>query len=176
MEPIEVLESLFDKKILKIIQFFLKYDDKEFYLRELSNITRVPPATTFRILNKLVLLNILNVREIKTAKLYKLSSDKTVDFLKSIMEVDVVQLFCEEASKMSNVDEILLIGKKEKLKANVLVLGQNINTNDMKLLTGEIKQKYNFTINQMTIDKAQYEQMSSMGLYPGSKKVLFKKV
>ena len=46
----------------------------------------------------------------------------------------------------------------------------------MKLLTGEIKQKYNFTINQMTIDKSQYEQMSSMGLYPGSKKVLFKKV
>ena len=134
------------------------------------------PATTYRILNKIVNLGILEVREIKTAKLYKLGNNKIVDFLKSILEVDVIEYFVEAASKLEKVEEILLLGKKEKAKANVLILGNGINTAEMKLLTAEIKEKYDYTLNQMILSKEQYEQMSAMGLYPGSKRVLYKKV
>ena len=176
MEPGEIMANLFDDKVVRIIKFFIKNDEPEYYLRELSRITRVSPATTYRILNKLVNLEILEVREIKTAKLYKLSKNKTVDFLKSILEVDVIEYFVEAANKLQNIEEILLLGKKEKAKANVLVLGTDISPAELKLLTAEIKEKYEFTLNQMTLSKEQYEQMSSMGLYPGSKRVLYKKV
>ena len=176
MEPGEIMVNLFDDKVVKIIKFFIKNDDQEYYLRELSRTTRVSPATTYRILNKIVNLGILEVREIKTAKLYKLGNNKIVDFLKSILEVDVIEYFVEAASKLEKVEEILLLGKKEKAKANVLILGNGINTAEMKLLTAEIKEKYDYTLNQMILSKEQYEQMSAMGLYPGSKRVLYKKV
>lgn len=175
MEPQEILGELFDNKILSILRFFLKNDDGEYYLREISRNTKVSPASTYRILNKLVAMNVLIVNEIKTAKLYKLESNKTVDFLKSLVEVDVVQFFVEQASKIEPIEEILLLGTRSKNKANVLVLGNNVDTSQVKLLCGEIKEKYDFTINQMILAREQYEQMSAMGLYPGSKKVLFRK-
>jgi len=176
MEPSEIMENLFDNKIVKILKFFLKNDNGQYYLREISRNTRVSPASTYRILNKLVELKILDINEIKTAKLYSISNNKAVDFMKSIFEVDVIQHFIEQAALMPQVNEILLLGKKEKAKANVLVLGENINKADMKLLIGEIKEKYDFTINQMSLSREQYEQMSAMGLYPGNKKVLFRRV
>ncbi len=173
MEPQEILGELFDNKILAILRFFLKNDNDEYYLREISRNTKVSPASTYRILNKLVAMNVLLVNEIKTAKLYTLEKNKTVDFLKSLVEVDIVQFFVEQASKLENIDEILLLGTRSKNKANVLVLGNNVDSSQVKLLCGEIKEKYDFTINQMILAREQYEQMSAMGLYPGSKKVLF---
>ena len=175
MEPQEILGELFDNKILAILRFFLKNDDDEYYLREISRNTKVSPASTYRILNKLVAMNVLLVNEIKTAKLYTLENNKTVDFLKSLVEVDVVQFFIEQASKLENIDEILLLGVRSKNKANVLILGNNVDTSRVKLLCGEIKEKYDFTINQMILAREQYEQMSDMGLYPGTKKSLYRK-
>ncbi len=175
MEPQELLGKLFDNKILAILRFFLKNDNGEYYLREISRNTKVSPASTYRILKKLVEMDVLQVKEIKTAKLYKLQENKTVDFLKSLIEVDVVQFFVEQASKLENIDEILLLGSRSKNKANILILGNNVDNAQVKLLTGEIKEKYDFTINQMTLAREQYEQMSAMGLYPGSKKSLYRK-
>jgi hypothetical protein len=73
-------------------------------------------------------------------------------------------------------EEILLLGSKEKFKANLLILGQGIDVSEIKKLSGETKDKYNFSINQMTLSKDQFDQMSAMGLYPGSKKVIYKHV
>jgi len=176
MEPQEILTELFDNKVLNILKFFLKDETGEYYLREISRLTKVSPATTYRILNKLVALEILSVKEIKTAKLYSLQQNKSIDFLKNLVEVDVIQFFVEQASKLENVEEILLLGNKGRTKANLLLLGTNIDTGKIKLLTGEIKEKYDYTINQMTLIREQYEQMSAMGLYPGTKKLLFRKV
>lgn len=175
MEPQEILGELFDNKILAILRFFLKNDNDEYYLREISRNTKVSPASTYRILNKLVKMNVLLVNEIKTAKLYTLEKNKTVDFLKSLVEVDIVQFFVEQASKIEAIEEILLLGTRSKNKANVLVLGNNVDSSQVKLLCGEIKEKYDFTINQMILAREQYEQMSAMGLYPGNKKVLYRK-
>jgi hypothetical protein len=174
MEPQEILEDLFDSKVLAVIKFFIKNDD-EYYLREISRLTKVSTASTFRILNKLTRMKILKMREIKTAKLYTLETNKTTEFLKSILEVDYVDYFIDKASLISGVEEILLLGSKTKSKANVLILGSDIDSAEIKMLTGEIKDKYNFSLNQMTLAREQFEQMSAMGLYPGEKKVLFKK-
>ncbi len=175
MEPGEIMASLFDKKIVKILKHFIKNEDSEFYLREISRQTNVSAASTYRILSKLAELDILEIREIKTAKLYKLKKNKIVDFLKSIMEIDVLEYFTERASKIKNVEEILLLGKKGKSKANVLILGNNINSIEIKNIISEIKEKHSFTINQMCLSREQYGQMSSMGLYPGEKKTLYRR-
>lgn len=176
MEPQEILDNLFDSKILAIIKFFLKNEQGEYYLREIARLTKVSPASTYRILNKLVDMGVLNIREIKTAKLYSLESNKTTEFLKSILEVDIIQYFVEQASKIEGIEEIILLGTKTKSKVNLLILGSGIDTAEIKLFTGEIKEKYDFTINQMSLARDQYDQMSAMGLYPGEKKVLYRKV
>ena len=132
-------------------------------------------ASTYRILNKLVELEVLDVKEIKTAKLYTLAENKQVDFLKSILEVDKVDYFVERASKLDGVQEILQLGKKSKNKVNLLMFGEDIDMAQVKLLVAEVKEKYDFTINQMVLSREQYEQMSQMGLYPGKKKSLFRK-
>lgn len=173
MEPQEALENLLDSKILAIIKLFLK-SDEEYYLREISRLTRVSPASTYRILNRLVKINFLTVRQIKTARLYKISSNKTTELLKSLLEVDVIQLFVDQASQIDNVEEILLLGAVTKNKANILLLGNNVDTAKIKLLCAELREHYNFTINQMTLVREQYEQMSAMGLYPGSKTILYR--
>lgn len=175
MEPSEILENLFDNKVLKIIKHFLKDEQREYYLREVSRHTRVSAASTYRILNRLHKMDLIEMREIKTMKLYKLSQNKNVEFIKSIMEVDVLQFFVESASQIFNVEEILLLGLKAKSKSNVLLLGNNIDVSQIKQIIAEIKQKYDYTVNQMSLSREQYEQMSSMGLYPGTKKVLYKR-
>jgi DNA-binding Lrp family transcriptional regulator len=173
-EPAEILQSLFDKKIVAILKLFLRDETKQYYLREISKLTKVSPASTYRILNKLVQIDVLKVTEIKTAKLYTLQTGKTVDFLKSFLEVDIVQFFVDNASAFSGVEEILLL-TKDKTKANLLILGNGVDTGQVKALCGEIRDKYTFTLNQMCLTREQYEQMSSMGLYPGSKKVMFRR-
>lgn len=175
MDPPELIEKLFDNKIVSILKFFLKNEDKEFYLREISRETKVSPASTYRILGRLVELDVLKLREIKTAKLYTLEKNKATEFLSSVMEVDVVEQFVEQSSKLPGVEEIILLGEEKKDKANILVLGTDVDAAALKLLIGELKEKYGFSINQMTLARTQYEQMSDMGLYPGRKKILFRK-
>ena len=170
-----VLESLFDPKVLVVIKFFIKNESQEFYLREVSKLTKVPVASTFRILNRLVSLDILRLKVMKTAKLYSLAGNKTTDFLKSILEVDIVKLFVEKVSIMHGIEEILQLGNPDKSKANLLVLGAGFDNLELKRLCGELKEKFSYTINHMSLTREQYEQMVAMGLYPGSKKVLFKK-
>ena len=172
MEPQEIFEQLLDDKVAAILKFFLQ-NQGQFYLREIARLTKVSPASTYRILNRFIRMNILRLDEIKTAKLYTLDTNKTTEFLKTLLEVDYLVFFVEQASKISGVEEIILLGSKTKSKANVLILG-NPDVAAIKLLCGEIKDKNDFTINQMTLAREQYEQMSAMGLYPGGKKILYK--
>ncbi len=174
MDQSEILSKLFDSKVLSILKFFMYNDKNEYYLREISRLTKVSPASTYRILNSLVKMELLKVREIKTAKLYCLEANKSVDFMKSIVEVDVVAQFVEAIVKLGNIEEILLL-TREKNKANMLILGKDMDTNELKRVAAEMKEKHTFTVNYMTLTREQYEQMSAMGLYPGSKKLLYRK-
>jgi len=173
MESKDILKELIDNKTLKILNHFISNEGSEFYLREISRITGVSPASTYRILNKLVKLQVIKLNELKTTKLYSLEHNNIVIFLKSILKIDLVQQFVEKVSKLRGVKQILMLGTPSKTKANVLVLGNNIDNSKIKFICGEIKEKYNYTINQMTLTKEQYEQMSQMGLYPGGKKIIY---
>jgi len=80
-----LLEGLLDKKIEKILLLFLKNNSELFHLNKISNLTKVPLASTFRIINKLTKLNIIQTIKIGKIKLYKLNKNKKTTKLNKIL-------------------------------------------------------------------------------------------
>lgn len=177
MESRELLEKLFDNKKLKILRYFFNNSEEEFYIRELSKKTRIPVATTFRIINKLLELEIIKEHRLKKFKLYSLNQNKNTEFLQDLLTHKKTALneFVENASTIEEIDNIILHGKEEKNKANVLLIGHNIPIDIVKSFVIEIKEKYDFKIIDLTLEPDQYTKMSDMGLFPGKKTVFFQK-
>lgn len=177
MSNLKLLEELFDKKKLKIIKFFLQNKEKEFYLRELSKETTTPIATTYRIVRKLVNLELLREIKIKKFKLYKINESKDIEFLESFLKEGkrIIEMFVEKAKAIANVESIIMHGEETETKANIFLIGEGIDSNEIKKICAEIKEKYNFIISPLTLAKEQFEQMSRMGLYSGKKRILFRR-
>ncbi len=171
------LQELFDDKKLRILRLFLRDSSKEFYLREVSGMTKVSDASTFRIVNLLVRLGLLEVVKIKKLKLYKLSSNKNVKLLESFLkdEIRALDTFIEEIRMMPNISQVILHGEEKADKANILLIGSDIDANQFKPLVTKIKETYGFMISTLALTADQYDQMSSMGLYSGKKKLLYQK-
>ncbi len=177
MEEISIFEELFDDKIIAILKTLFKDTGREFYLQELSEEAKIPMATTFRILDKLNKLEIVEISKISRFKLYKLKKNKKVEFLASVfkMELRIMDKFIEEVKELPGLNKIILHGKEYPDRANVLLIGDDIDSGEIKRICAKIKEKYQFTINPLSLTQSQYEQMSQMGLYSGQKKVLMEK-
>ena len=177
MHDENLLESLFDDKCLKIIRLFIDDKNKEFYLREISKEAKVPVASTYRIINKLVLLKIIDQLLIKKFKLYRLAQNDNTKYLSTVLKERprALEEFLQKAKTFDFIDEIILHGKEEKGKASVLLIGENINNSEVKMLLGNIKEKYNFNVMQVPLTREQFEQMSSMDLFPREKRLLYRR-
>lgn len=173
----DILASLFDEKLMSILRLFFQFDQKKFYLKEISDNAKVSMATTHRILTKLVKLGIVDEIKISKFKVYQLARNEKTDFLASFIKesVKVLDMFIDMIKKDQNIESVILVGKESDSKANVLILGEEIDTEKVKIATSEIKENYNFTITYISMPQSQYEQMSSMGLYPGTKKEIYRK-
>lgn len=177
MDGAELLESLFDSKIISIISLLLHNKEKQFYLREISKETKVPLATTYRIIKKLVALKIAKQVQISRFKLYQIESNEQASFLSSMIKEKKKALaeFVNRAKVMREVNVIILHGEETETKANLLLIGEDIEIDKIKALTAEIKEKYEFTVSYMSLTSAQFEQMSSIGLLPRQKRILFER-
>ncbi|MBD3203030.1 helix-turn-helix domain-containing protein [Candidatus Woesearchaeota archaeon] len=175
MDSIKLMEKLFDTKIIKILKLFINNESEKYYLREIAKLTETSPASTYRILNKLVELKIISLHKNKTSKLYTLESNKNTDFFKTILRTEkhAIDLFIQKAKKIEEIKTILIHGRQDSKRANLLLIGENIPQGDVKRITADIKEKYDFTITTLQLQREQFEQMSAMGLYSGKKKVLF---
>ena len=144
-------------------------------LREISKKSGVPVASTFRIINRLLSMNLIRLVRINKFKLYKLANTKETDFLKNILKKDknILGFFVDRIKDVEGISQVILHGREAKDKANILLIGENINPSLVKALTYEIKQQYNFNISSLSLTHEQYRQMLSMGLYSGEKKNLF---
>ncbi len=172
-----LLESLFDDKCLRIIRLFIDDKSKEFYLREISKESNVPVTSTFRIVNRLVNLNIIDQLLIKKFKLYRLAQNDNTQYLSTLLKERprALEEFLQKAKTFGFIDEIILHGKEEKSKASVLLIGNNIDNGAVKMLLGSIKEKYNFNVMTVPLTREQFEQMSSMDLFPREKKLLYRR-
>ncbi|NQV08241.1 hypothetical protein HQ529_00125 [Candidatus Woesearchaeota archaeon] len=177
METIEILDQLFDKKILKVLKLFIVDKEKEFYLREIAKETRVSVATCFRIVNKLVELEVIKQIKIKKFKLYKFNDNDITKFLETFLkeEKQILNIFVKRVVQISGVESVMLHGKESRDKANVLIIGENIDSNELKRISAEIKEKYKFNVAALALTREQYQQMTAMGLYSGEKRILFRR-
>lgn len=85
MGDIPPLEGLIDKKVERILKTFFVNKEQLFHINKLSEESGVPLATTFRIINKLVSLNIITSININKFKLYKLNKSKRTILLETLL-------------------------------------------------------------------------------------------
>ena len=177
MSAKNIIEEFFDRKTLSILKLFLFDETDQFYLREVSKKARVPAATTFRILHKLKELGIIREKIIKKTKLYSLNKNKDTKLLAELLEEKktVIEEFVEAVSRVRGVEMLIRHGTESKDSTNILVIGTNIDEKTVKGKVGEIKDKYDFTIIELILEPAQFNQMSSMDLFPGKKVILWER-
>ena len=171
----DILAEIFDNKKIAVIKLLIQNPDKKFYLQEISQQSTVPVATTLRILQKLCNCSVVDEVRISRLKLYQIAQNENTTSLEKLFAQDKQALedFSEQISKLKNVEQVIVHGKKSASKANVLIIGNEVNADMVERLIKEIMQKHKFTISYLTVSPVQYEQMSKMGLYSGEKKVLF---
>lgn len=172
----DILENLFDQKILHILREFYAQDQHQFYLREIAKLTSVSVATTFRILNRLVELSILEQVTAGTTKLYKLADTEATRFLGQFVKrhKQVLQIFITKVKVIPGLQSVILHGKDEQERADVLLIG-TLDPEFVKSICGDIHMNYHYTITPLILSPDQYNQMNSMGLLPNKKFVLYEK-
>jgi Fe2+ or Zn2+ uptake regulation protein len=174
MDRKETLSGLIDQNVLKTIKTFINNPGQQYYLRELAKKTRVPPASTYRILKLLLKLEIIKEYKVKKFKFYSLH-DENASFIVDLLSdrKSAVQEFTETIKTDPAVKLIVLHGKEENTKANVLIIGENLNMELIRTASLAARDQYGFNIIHLTLTPQQYDQMSSMGLYPGKKVILY---
>jgi Fe2+ or Zn2+ uptake regulation protein len=172
----EILSKLIDEKIARILATLVN-NTKEFNLRELAKAAKVPPATTYRSLKKLNSLNLVEIVKINKFKLYKLAGTPNARFISTffIEKKNTVDLFVNEIKEDENIESIILHGEAKDDKANVLIIGRKIDLEKIDSVVESLKKETEFEISFVTLDPAQYRKMTSMGLYPGKKTLLYSK-
>ncbi|MFH1589334.1 MAG: helix-turn-helix domain-containing protein [archaeon] len=177
METKELLERLFDDKILKVLRVFFDNPEEEFYIREVSKKTKLPVATTFRIINKLKDLDIIRLKRMKKFKFYFLNQTKENEMLQELLvhKKSALNEFVEKIAVLDEVESIILHGKEEKDKANVLIIGTHIPVDKVRAIVVTINENYNFRVIDLSIEPDQFTKMSDMGLFPGRRTILFEK-
>jgi ACT domain-containing protein len=170
-----IIEEFFDKKTLAILKLLLFDTTDKYYLREIAKKSRVPVATTFRIMKRLKELGLVEESVIKKTKLYSLSRNKNTQTLASLLEEkkSVVDEFVEAIAKLAGVQMIIMHGEPTNEKANIIIIGAGVDHKVAKDKVGEIKERYNFNIIELVLEPSQFNQMSSMGLFPGKKVILW---
>jgi hypothetical protein len=174
MDKIGLLRDLFDQKIIDVLKFFLSNKGKDFYLKEIADNVHVPIATTHRIIKKLVRLNVLMEKNISKFKIYTISDTENVEYLTTfIKEPPKIEKFIEDIKNVPGIKRIILHGKESDTMANVLIIGDNIDKTRIMDIVINIKKQSNFNIVHMNLTEEQYDQMTTMALFPGIKKVLY---
>jgi DNA-binding transcriptional ArsR family regulator len=168
----DVFAKLVDEKKAAILRTLIN-SPQELYLKEIATKSSVSITSTFRILQELVALEILERREWKTSKVYSCKKNEKVEFLKDIFheKYDGIEVFLNSIEPLPNIERVILHGARSKNKANVLIIGENIAPRPLENISEHIKSK-GFELSFLVLTSEQYNQMLKMGLYKGDKKVL----
>jgi hypothetical protein len=78
-------KGLIDDKILRVLSLFLKNQEEYYHINKVSEDSKVPLATTFRIMNMLLKNEIIEYRSISKFKIYKLSKNEKTRKIKAII-------------------------------------------------------------------------------------------
>ena len=176
MVNVEVFLPLMEKKTSAILNVLFNTPG-DFYLRELAVKANVPPATTLRILRKLVPLELVQVNQVKHIKLYSIAKNEKTHTLSSLFkkEVKILEFFVNSVKSMPGLQAVYVHGEESEDRINVLLIGDNLDQGFLRNLISQIKDSYNYVITYLIVTLEQYRQMSQMGLWGRQRKVLWEK-
>ena len=81
-----LIRHLIEKKTLKILDLLLEKKQKYFHLSEISKLGKIPVASTFRIINHLVSLGVVDVMVLGKMKIYRISSKSETEELGLLLQ------------------------------------------------------------------------------------------
>ena len=173
----DILKDLFDEKIISVINLFLDNPDKRYCLTDISNITKVNIATTFRILNKLISKGFIRTIVIGKVRIYQLErNEKTMalqKFLRGNKE-DHLQVFIDEITSHPRIKKIVL-ESRDKRSAKILIIGEFLPVEKIKKAIDHIKSKSGFSISYVEISEAQYNGLKDFKNYSLDKKIIWER-
>jgi Fe2+ or Zn2+ uptake regulation protein len=177
MEDIHILRDLFDEKIIRIINVFIKYPEKQFYLSEVSKLSGINISTTFRTLNRFLEQGFVKTIVVGKVRLYQLErNDKTSALLKFLRkeETSATDEFLNKIKEYSRIKKIIEETKTD-FRANYLIVGDFIPSERIERIANEIKAKHKFIITFAVISESQFEALKNYGGNKFSNKIIFDK-
>lgn len=167
----EVLRELLDHKKIDVLKF-LYFAKEEVYLRELASKSGVAVSSVHRIVQELMRLGLVRMKEVGTMKFYSLVRNERSQFLENwFKEENYLEVFIEVVRQMAGVKKVLLQGKVEDKGANVILIGEGVDESKIDQVCDKIKEK-GFDLSCVVFNAKQFEKLDKMGVYAGEKKVL----
>ena len=173
----DVLAGLLDDKLIRVISLFMKYPGKKFYLSEISKLSGVNTATTFRILKKLVKEDLIIMDVIGKVRVYQLGKSERVrslsGFLKKEEKVDVLGEFCEKVGRLPRV-RLILLDSRTHNGARLIIVGDLPSKERIDLICREFAEREKFNVSFIELRTTQYDGLKSSRAFDMNKKVLFR--
>ena len=80
-----VFEELIDKKTLKILRLLMADKTKQFHIQKISVDSKVPLTSTFRVVKRLVELNLIEQIKIGKLKIYKSADNEATKEIEGVL-------------------------------------------------------------------------------------------
>jgi predicted transcriptional regulator len=80
-----LFQGIIDDKLLRVLKLFFNNPDEYYHINKVSQDTKVPLATTFRIINNLSENEIIEFHKIAKFKIYRLAKNKKTRELRKII-------------------------------------------------------------------------------------------
>ena len=173
---IDVLAGLLDDKLIRIISVFLKNPEKRFYLSEVSKISGINAATTFRILNKLGKENLLKIMVLGKVRTYQLSKGERATSLAGLLkkgEADVLDLFCDRMPQFGMIKFILLDSRTHN-SAKLIIVGNNSYRDRIERVCDRIEEEKRFKITFVELTPVQYNGLKGSSAFNLDKKIIYR--
>lgn len=175
MAGVDTLKTLFDEKKINILQVFIQKPGEEFTLKEIVKQSKVPLATTFRVLKDLAKKDLVEKTKHKHLTTYQLASGPDAQYLGKLLyeRPQPIEAFVERAKHIENIDRIIMHGKATESKANVVLIGSDISKEAVHQAIISIREDFNFTITHLILEEEQFAMLESMGQFSGNRTILY---
>ena len=175
----DILAGLLDDKLIRVISLFMKYPSKKFYLSEVSKMSVVNTATTFRILKKLVAEDLISMDVFGKVRVYQLGKNERVRSLAGMIKKeepkkDVLNEFCEKVGMLPRV-RLILLDSRTHSGARLIIVGDLSSKERIDLICREFGKNKNFLVSYIELRTAQYDGLKSSRTFNMDKKVLFQR-
>jgi hypothetical protein len=175
MKVYEILDDLVDEKIMRILRVFVKEPSKNFYLKEISGLSKVSIATTFRILKFLVEKKYIDEKSYGPQRLFSLSKSQKGKMISEVMssKQKPLEVLMGYLSQVSGIIKVYLYGKVTDETASLIILGENVSSQAVEQAAKKLFEETGFQVKFMILSESQFEQMSKMGMYADERKQVF---